>query len=628
VKGRLVGALPLLIGVLALGHAAQAWPLAGVLVVVVAGLLLAGPRLELDAGRQMLTSVIGAGTGYVLCSLLAEAEPGRLSEGWTRLAAGAFLAAAARLLIVDPRGGYLTSFALMFFGLVASGETRDPYYALFATSFLLASSWAFTWKPEPVRHEHRTRRAWLAALLWALALGIGVGSTLGLRQLYAWASQRERHRFHERSAQVGFAETMDLGSLDGLLDSEKRVWRVRGPRVDYLRGAVFDRYEYGHWFRSQSAESTAKLMLSGNLPADGVVEISAVSARTRRFFVPLEAQRLVTSPTSALVDALGSLESEPGGGPLSARFVLGARERAPVAAPSATDRQVPRRLRARLPELAAEWTRGALSDRDKLSRIERQLRTQYQYARAFARPSGVDPIVDFLFEEKRGHCEYFATALALVGRAAGIPTRVVMGYRVAERSPFGYYVVRERNAHAWVEAWLPDEGPSGGWSTRDATPETELPQNQAHDGGYASSLLDGLTVSYDDATRWLGNMTLVQTSVAWLIGALILALIVARQARRSRRAPPGAVPLDERLLPYMQELFDALGAAGHLRRPDEPLERFAARLPEATAAQLLERYAALRYGDQGDPERLARDVNACARHREPVLRDESRAARD
>jgi transglutaminase-like putative cysteine protease len=616
VKGRLIGALPILIGVLALGNAAQAWPLAGVLVVVLGGLVLTGPRLELDPGRQMLTSAIGAGTGYVLASLCAEAEPGQLSEGWTRLAAAALMAAAARLLIVDPRGGYLTTFALMFFGLVASGETRDPRYAIFATGFLLASSWAFTWKPEHVLRSKRTRRVWLAALLWALALGIGVGSALGLRELHAWVSRREAHRYYERQAEVGFAETMDLGSLDGLLDSEKRVWRLRGPRVDYLRGTVFDRYEYGHWFRSKSAESSAKLTLSGALPAGAVVEISAVSARTRRFFLPLEAQRLVTSPASVRVDALGAIESDPGVDPLSARFVPGARERAVAAAPGPNDRQVPRRLRTRLPELAAEWTRGALTELDKLSALERHLRTEYQYSRAFTRPSGVDPIVDFLFEQKRGHCEYFATALALLARAAGIPTRVVMGYRVAEHSPFGYYVVRERNAHAWVEAWLPGEGPSGGsWSTRDATPETELPQNQAHDGGYASSLLDGLTVSYDDATRWLGNMTLAQTSVAWLFGALILSLIVARQARR-KRAKPGAVPADERLLPYMQELILELAAAGHSRRPDEPLERFAARLPDALPAQLLERYAALRYGDQGDPERLALEVSACARARE------------
>jgi len=124
-----------------------------------------------------------------------------------------------------------------------------------------------------------------------------------------------------------------------------------------------------------------------------------------------------------------------------------------------------------------------------------------------------------------------------------------------------------------------------------------------------------LTVTYDDATRWLGQRTLFETSMAWVIGALILSLIVARQARR-QRVKLAVVPEDERLLPYMQELFDALGAAGHARRPDEPLERFAARLPEAAPAQLLERYAALRYGGRGDPERLARDVLARARARE------------
>jgi protein-glutamine gamma-glutamyltransferase len=611
VKARLIGALPTLVGVLALGSAAHAWPLAIVLGCIILGLVFSGPRLELDSGRQMLTSVIGAGGGYLLASLLAEAEQGQLTEGWTRLASAAFLAASARLWIVDARGGVLTSFALMFFGLVATGETLDARYAGFAACFLLASLWAFAQTPGRAAPKARARRVGLGALLLVLALGIGWGSTLGLRQLHAWSSQRTRYTALNLRSQTGFSETLELGALDGLLDSDTRVWRLRGPRIDYLRGSVFDHYEFGAWSRSGAVEPRAKATLDGDLPGAGVVEISAVSEVTRRFFVPLQAGRLVTTPASVRVDALGSIETQPGSGLLSARFLPAARDRARVAAPGPSDLQIPRRLRLRLPALAAAWTRGAASDLEKLSAIEQHLRAEYQYARVFARPSGVDPMLDFLFEAKRGHCEYFATALALLGRAAGIPTRVVTGYRVAERSPFGYYVVRERNAHAWVEAWLPGDG----WSTREATPEAELPQNREHVGGTAASVLDALSVASDGATLWLGNLTLVQTSAAWLIGALILAVIVAREARRNK-PKPSVLPADERLLPYMEELIGALGTAGHTRRPDEPLERFAARLPEASPAQLLQRYAAFRYGGQGDPERLAQDVIACARARE------------
>jgi transglutaminase-like putative cysteine protease len=436
------------------------------------------------------------------------------------------------------------------------------------------------------------------------------GSTLGLRRLHAWATQRARFTTYDWKPQVGFSDRMDLGALDGLLDSEQRVLRVRGPRVDYLRGAALDRYEAGRWLRSEAAEPESKARFFGSLPAQGVVEITATSERATRFFIPLEAQRIATEPNRALVDSLGSVKRESKRGPTNVRFLPGPRERARPAAPRPSDLQIPRRLRPRLEYLAARWTKGATSPGEKLGAIERRLLSEYKYARAFTRPSRTDPLIDFLFKNRRGHCEYFASALALVGRAAGVPTRVVMGYRVAERSPFGYYVVRERNAHAWVEAWLPGSG----WVTHDATPEAFLPQNRAHDAGYAASSLDAVAVAYDDLTDWLGRLTVAETSAAWLLGSLLLALIVARGARQ-RAQRSNAAP-DEAPLPFLEPLLSQLARAGHARRSYEPLERLATRIADPLPARLLERYVALRYGGVGDADQLARDVAACA----PLLR--------
>jgi hypothetical protein len=85
----------------------------------------------------------------------------------------------------------------------------------------------------------------------------------------------------------------------------------------------------------------------------------------------------------------------------------------------------------------------------------------------------IDPVLDFLFHLKRGHCERYATALTLMLRSVGIPARVVKGFRGADNLGDGKYVVRHHHAHAWVEALVPrrDGTPwKFDWLTLDPTP--------------------------------------------------------------------------------------------------------------------------------------------------------------
>lgn len=85
---------------------------------------------------------------------------------------------------------------------------------------------------------------------------------------------------------------------------------------------------------------------------------------------------------------------------------------------------------------------------------------------------GDHPLEDFLFRYKSGHCEYFASAMVLLLRSQGIPARLVTGFLGGEYNRLeGYYVVRQVNAHAWVEAWIEGEG----WRTFDATPPDGRP---------------------------------------------------------------------------------------------------------------------------------------------------------
>ena len=124
-------------------------------------------------------------------------------------------------------------------------------------------------------------------------------------------------------------------------------------------------------------------------------------------------------------------------------------------------------LDARVAKLAEQVTASSNNDFDKAAAIENHLRTHFGYTLQLPRSKVKDPIANFLFERKQGHCEYFASSMAVMLRTLGIPSRVVNGFRSDEFNDItGNYVVRAKDAHSWVEAYFPGYG----WQTFDPTP--------------------------------------------------------------------------------------------------------------------------------------------------------------
>ena len=103
--------------------------------------------------------------------------------------------------------------------------------------------------------------------------------------------------------------------------------------------------------------------------------------------------------------------------------------------------------------MAAQIADSAENNYDRAAALERYLRTHYGYTLQLPQSEAADPLANFLFERKRGHCEYFASSMAVMLRTLGIPSRVVNGFHGAEFNDVtGNYVVRAKDAHAWVEA--------------------------------------------------------------------------------------------------------------------------------------------------------------------------------
>ncbi|HYL63057.1 MAG TPA: DUF3488 and transglutaminase-like domain-containing protein [Candidatus Methylomirabilis sp.] len=124
-------------------------------------------------------------------------------------------------------------------------------------------------------------------------------------------------------------------------------------------------------------------------------------------------------------------------------------------------------LDPRIPELARQITLGAQTPYDKAAALQTYLRTRFTYTLNLTGKPGDDPLAHFLFESHAGHCEYFASALAIMLRSLGIPTREVNGFLPGEYNDLGGdYIVRASDAHSWVEVYFT----GAGWIVFDPTP--------------------------------------------------------------------------------------------------------------------------------------------------------------
>src|ERR1700720_2814311 len=124
-------------------------------------------------------------------------------------------------------------------------------------------------------------------------------------------------------------------------------------------------------------------------------------------------------------------------------------------------------LDARIPELAKGVAAKARTPYDKAVAIEAFLRSRFSYTLELTGKPGDDPLAHFLFETHAGHCEYFASAMTIMLRTQGIPSREVNGFLPGEFNDLaGDYIVRASDAHSWVEAYFPGSG----WVTFDPTP--------------------------------------------------------------------------------------------------------------------------------------------------------------
>ena len=166
--------------------------------------------------------------------------------------------------------------------------------------------------------------------------------------------------------------------------------------------------------------------------------------------------------------------------------------------------RIPENSNTRTLALAREMRRDARSNETFINRVLQKFTSEEFYYTLEPPPLGRNPVDAFLFETRRGFCEHYASAFAVMMRAAGIPSRIVLGYQGGEMNPMGQYmIVRQADAHAWTEVWLRGRG----WYRVD--PTAAVAPERIEEGRYAA-MLDGIGASWglSAPTEWIYQLSL------------------------------------------------------------------------------------------------------------------------
>ena len=292
---------------------------------------------------------------------------------------------------------------------------------------------------------------------------------------------------------IGFSENVTLGQIGTLKQSEEIVMRVRVENSQPLRelrwrGVALDEFTGAGWRKSAQARQVDPV-----LPERGFFKIDTTEAlhrlTTQTFFLePLESSVLFAAPRVVAlqgdlpfvrVDEEGSVQSRRHGferimykalsDTTEPRMDQLRNDLRPLPVSYYRYLQLPEKLDPRVHQLAMTVILHAnASNRyDAAKAIESHLQREYPYSFDM-KASGPDPLADFLFNVKTGHCEYFASAMVVMLRTHGIASRVVNGFLPGEyNDAAGAYTVRQSDAHSWVEVYFPE---TRSWVTFDPTP--------------------------------------------------------------------------------------------------------------------------------------------------------------
>ncbi len=346
---------------------------------------------------------------------------------------------------------------------------------------------------------------WLASASALLCAG-----TMGVASMIFFALPRVAGGFFSRAdtstqAITGFSSTVHFGDVGSIKRNMALVMRVEieGPVKDFAgvkwRGIALNTFDGSSWYRTLGRQSILlprqregsmeyySPMLPEFPPPHRLVQYRVIlePLSTNVLFLAQHTRSIMT-PAPVRMDSADSFFTD-----LHPYSRIRYEAFSDVAAPGPA---LPRRAAGAYPAeivryylqmpavdprvvaLAKKVTQSAMNNFDRAEELERYLKQNYRYTLDLPAVRESDPIAQFLFETRRGHCEYFASSMAVMLRVLGIPSRLVNGFQTGEYNAVGNdFIVRESDAHSWVEAYFQNYG----WVPFDPTPSVAQPKPAA-----------------------------------------------------------------------------------------------------------------------------------------------------
>jgi len=392
----------------------------------------------------------------------------------------------------------------------------------------------------------------------------------------------------------GFTDSVQLGEIGQVKLSSAVVMHARqisGTPFSILkwRGIALDLFDGRTWVKTDRKRFPLYASGEGHYPIHTVVE-SRNTARYEFILEPLATSTLFgPHQVRSISGRLQAIEYDNDDSvylrfPTARRVRYEVMSEIPDRSPNVTEAegpipvdiqarylQLPQDIDPRVAQLAASIASKGKSTFEKASLVESYLKRYYGYTLNLTWKPGPQPLSTFLFDAKAGHCEYFASSMAILLRTAGIPTRLVNGFLTGEYNPVsGDYIVRESDAHSWVEVYVPGRG----WLEFDPTPadarqgDISLSMQFSHYLDAAEQMWNSYIIVYDmnaqvqlfrsaqdsvqtaqaavrnKSDRWLTvfeGLTdrfaaeirlLTNTAAFWLISPLLILLVTALKYRR------------------------------------------------------------------------------------------------